>query len=87
MFVSLLSLSSLSLQNNPSKKGQSASDCAVFGEGSRYKVGAVHTRFGISWFVWDAEEVDSVSGSLLVIRQECTLYDAINGLTLPHEAI
>ena len=81
MFVSLSSLSSLSLKNNPSKKGERASPFAIFGDCSRYKVYAVHTRFdGVSWLVFDAEQDDYITGGPLVIRQESSLGAAIKGL-------
>ena len=85
MFVSL---SSLSTQNNPNKKGEKASPFAVFGECSRYKVCAVHTRFdSVSWFVFDAEQTDCITGRSLVIKQESSLIAAIKDLTLPCERI
>ena len=88
MFISLLSLSSLYLQNNPSKKGAKASPSAVFGECSRYRVYAVHTRFDkVSWFVCDAEQVDCITGAPLVIRQEASLEAAIKDLALAFERI
>lgn len=88
MFVSLSLLSSLSIQNNPNKKGESASPFAVFGDCSRYKVCAIHTRFdGVSWFVFDVEQFDCITGRPLVIRQEGSLDAATKGLRLPHERI
>lgn len=67
--------------NDPWRAGQLASRRALFGDGSRYAVAAVHTRFGVRFFVWDAEVLDVyVTGGPSVIRQVGNLADAVAGL-------
>lgn len=71
--------------NNPKRAGQNASNgWALFGENSRFKLFAVHTRFdAVQWFVTDAEKpaVDARGNSSpSVIRQEATKEAAVKGL-------
>lgn len=67
--------------NNPSKAGQLATEKEFFGDYKRFAVAAVHTRFtNVSWFVWDAEQIDEVTGFALVVRQEESKDSAISGL-------
>lgn len=67
--------------NDPTRAGQSASDAHVFGECSRYRVQAVHTRGpNIEWFVFDAERVDEQTGMSAVIRQSESIASAMRGL-------
>ncbi len=60
--------------NDPAQRGQYASLSALFGETSRYKLFAVHTRFdAVQWMVEDAENmVDAGAGIKFpaVIAQE-----------------
>ena len=72
---------SLSLSNDPRQAGALATRKSPFGPWSRYAVAAVHTRFdAVSWFVWDAEQADPITGEQLVIRQEPTREAAVSGL-------
>ena len=68
-------------ENNPSLKGSLAAKKQFFGEGRRYAVAPVHTRFdAVEWFVWDAEHSLSDMSHAEVIRQEATLEEALRGL-------
>ena len=67
--------------NSPARSGQPASS-AMYLDGHRYKLQAIHTRFdAVAWFVVDAEKVDDVTGLPAVIRQEATPAAAV--ATLP----
>ncbi len=58
-----------------------ASTPVAFGAGDRYRVFAIHTRFGtIEWMVTDTELVDELTGLPAVIRQEPTRARAVAGL-------
>lgn len=71
----------VSVPNNSKLAGQLASTWVLFGESSRFKLAAIHTRFdAVSWFVWDADRIDEVTGCPAVIRQEPTIEAAIQGL-------
>jgi hypothetical protein len=51
----------------------------TFGEWSRYKIKAMHTRFDtIEYFVTDADQTDEITGGPKVIRQSDTLEEALN---------
>jgi hypothetical protein len=80
----MLNVSSLNLNpiNNPSKKGCVVENTTlIFGPFSRYKIVAIHTRFDrVSWFVYDADLTDDLTGGPSVIRQEDTFEKAVNGL-------
>tara|TARA_R100000664_G_C2754382_1_gene141982 strand:- start:1012 stop:1260 length:249 start_codon:yes stop_codon:yes gene_type:complete len=53
----------------------------IFGHYSRYAIAPVKSRFGgVSWFVWDAEQQDNITGSPSVIRQAQSIESAIFGL-------
>lgn len=66
--------------NDPQRAGQLASRKALF-NGSRFAVAAVHTRFeAVSFFVWDAEATDEVTGGPAVVRQADTLAEAVRDL-------
>ena len=68
------------MTNDARRAGQVAGGEEVFGEFSRFKVFAVHTRFdAVQWFVTDAEKVDD-AGLPAVIRQESTREAALLGL-------
>lgn len=68
--------------NNPAIAGELATEKQTFGDCSRYAVAAVHTRFdAVSWFVWDANRVDEITGEPLVIRQNENPEKAVAGLT------
>jgi hypothetical protein len=68
------------VMNDSSKAGQLASRKETFGDHSRFAVAPVHTRFDrVSWFVWDANLVDDVTGGPSVIRQAETREDAVAG--------
>ena len=70
--------------NDPNHAGALASRKIFFGENSRYAVAAVHTRFdSVSWFVWDAEEIDPVTDGPAVIRQADTFREAMDGFSGP----
>lgn len=67
--------------NNPALAGQLASRRVSFGTFSRFAVAAVHTRFdAVSFFVWDAERADELTGLPAVVRQADSLEAAIAGL-------
>lgn len=62
------------IQNDIAKAGQIAKRKALFGDCSRYAVAPVHTRFdAVQWFVWDADNMDALTGKPSVIRQEDSL--------------
>ena len=66
--------------NDVTKSGRLAGKKVTFGEFSRYAVAPVHTRFGaVSWFVWDSEAIDDITGCPLVIRQAETKDQALQG--------
>lgn len=66
--------------NDPALKGQPAARKQLFGEGRRYAIAPVHTRFdALQWFVWDAETLGPC-GRPEVIRQAATLEEALTGL-------
>lgn len=66
--------------NDPQRAGQRASESLIFGDFSRYKLYAVHSRFNrVSWFVEDAEKPDDF-GQPTVIRQEESPESAVEGL-------
>ena len=68
--------------NNPAIAGELATEKQTFGDCSRYAVAAVHTRFdAVSWFVWDANQTDEITGEPLVIRQSESPEKAVAGLT------
>jgi hypothetical protein len=68
-------------RNNTERAGQLASEKHRFGEFGRYAVAAVHSRFGkVEFFVFDAEQVDEVTGGPAVIRQAQSLGLALHGL-------
>lgn len=72
-----------SYKNDPARKGELADKKALFGNGCRYAVAPVFTRFdAVEWFVWDAELLDS-NGKPEVVRQEPTLELAIANLPDP----
>lgn len=76
-FVSFSSVPS----NNPALRGSLAAKKQRFGEGGRYAVAPVHTRFdAVEWFVWDAEHPLSSLNHAEVIRQADTLEEALRGL-------
>lgn len=67
--------------NDPARAGQLASRRFTFGPFSRFAVAAVHTRFdAVSFFVFDAELVDELTGGPAVIRQADSLELAKVGL-------
>lgn len=67
--------------NDPQRAGQRASRVALFGERSRYLIGAVHTRFdAVVWLVTDAETEDTETGLPCVIRQASSLRAALDGV-------
>lgn len=73
--------------NDPMRQGSRASHQLAFGKWSRYRVGALHTRFDrVTWFVWDAEKLDE-NGQPDVIRQADTLAEAVAGLEAPDEYV
>lgn len=60
--------------------GQIISRKTLFGDGKRYAVFAVQTRYhDVEWFVADAETPDR-DGRPDIIRQSSTFEDAIAGL-------
>lgn len=64
--------------NDPAKAGQLASRKVSFGDLSRFAVAAVHTRFdAVSWFVWDAEQTDDVTGGPAIVWQAATFAEAV----------
>ena len=67
--------------NDSSKRGELAAPKVLFGEFSRYAVAPLHSRFGsIVWFVWDAEKSYDETKAADIIRQGCTLEEAVEGL-------
>jgi hypothetical protein len=68
--------------NNPVKKGHIVKNTTLeFGQYLRYKVFAVHSRFGkVAWFVEDSTLKDSITGGHEVIRQEESFEEATKGL-------
>ena len=63
------------------ENGQIVSKKFIFGDCSRYAVAPVKSRFGgVSWFVWDAEQQDDITGGPSVIRQASSIESAIFGL-------
>lgn len=65
--------------NDPAKRGALAGR-KITGEGSRFAVAPVHTRFdAVQWFVWDAD-VDEGDGPV-VVRQAATYTEAVRGLS------
>ena len=69
------------IKNDPSKKGQRASNPVFFGECKRFCAYAIHTRFdAVEWFVFDAEKIDS-DGLPDVASQADTFEDATRGFS------
>ena len=69
------------MTNNPNLAGQLAVKKELFGGHSRYAIAPIHTRFdAVEWFVWDAEQIDSVTKLASVIRQAQTKTEALVGL-------
>jgi len=69
------------LSNNPMLKGSPAAPKQRFGDGGRYAVWPIHTRFdAVEWFVADAEHPFSDMNHAEVIRQAETLELAMKGL-------
>ena len=68
------------ITNNPVLKGSMAKRKMLFGDCSRYAVAPVHTRFdAVQWFVWDADNMDALTGKPSIIRQADSLADAMLG--------
>jgi len=68
------------ITNNPALKGSLAKRKMLFGDCSRYAVAPMHTRFdAVQWFVWDADNMDALTGKPAVIRQADSLADAMRG--------
>ena len=66
--------------NNPKLAGTLAGRKLTFGDLNRYALAPVHTRFdSVSWFVWDSEVADPVTGFAGVIRQADTKEEALVG--------
>lgn len=69
------------IQNDPARRGELAARKVLFGDGKRYAVAPLHTRFdAVTWFVWDAEGPEAEYGAPQIIRQEDTLEAAVRGL-------
>ena len=67
-------------KNDPLFKGALAGRKMLFGEGSRYAIAPVHTRFDdVEWFVWDAEILEHGCVAR-VIRQAQDVATAIEGI-------
>jgi len=59
--------------NDPKKAGELAAPKQTFGFASRFAIAPVHTRFdAVSWFIFDADRTDDVTGAPLAIVQEDT---------------
>ena len=70
------------MKNNPNLAGQLASKKVLFGGYSRFAIAPVHTRFdAVEWFVWDAEQIDPVTGGPDVIAQDATKEQAMERVT------
>ena len=70
------------MKNNPNFAGQLASKKVLFGGYSRFAIAPVHTRFdAVEWFVWDAEQIDPVTGGPDVIAQDATKEQAMERVT------
>ena len=66
--------------NDTARKGALAGR-KITGEGCRFAVAPVHTRFdAVQWFAWDAEQADE-AGRPVVVRQAATYAEAARGLS------
>ena len=84
----VLSDSNLNMKNQPHLSGTLAGPKNFFGECKRFAIAPVFTRFdAVSWFTWDAEQTDEVTGGPLVIGQAASLVDAWVGLCGKHPEV
>ena len=68
------------LTNNPMLRGSLAAPKQRFGKCGRYAIAPIHTRFNaIEWVIWDADIIDEATGLAVIIRQACTMDEALRG--------
>ena len=76
----LVEMATKKYTNDPAKAGQLADQKVLFNL-SRYAVAPVHTRFdAVTFFVWDAEDVDPETNGPRIIRQSASVGLAVHGL-------